>query len=179
VARAGNVIGGGDWGEDRLVPDVIRAGLKDEPVALRYPHATRPWQHVLDVVSGYLSYAEQLTEKPDAAPDALNFGPRPGRHALTVCEIAEGLQKACGWPRGWVQSPGEALPEKMQLSLDSGRAAKALGWRPKLKAVDALAWTAQWHKAHLAGRDMRELSLRNIAEFDALPMSADNRMAAE
>jgi CDP-glucose 4,6-dehydratase len=98
---------------------------------------------------------------------------------LTVCELVDELQKACGWSRGWVQSGDEALPEKMQLSLDSGRAAKALGWRPKLTADKALGWTARWHKAHLAGRDMRELSLMDIAEFGALPMSAENRMAAE
>jgi CDP-glucose 4,6-dehydratase len=179
VARAGNVIGGGDWGEDRLVPDIIRAGLKDEPVVLRYPFATRPWQHVLDVVSGYLSYAERLMEEPGATPQALNFGPRPGRQALKVCEIVDELQKACGWSRGWIQVGGKVLREKAQLALDSSRAAKALGWVPKLTAADALAWTARWHRSHLEGCDMRERSLMDIAEFGTLPMSVQNRTAAE
>ena len=179
VARAGNVIGGGDWSEDRLVPDVIRAGVKGEPVMLRYPGATRPWQHVLDVVAGYLVYAERLTTNPADTPKALNFGPSPRDPALMASEVAERLQGEFGWKQGWVLQPGEHPPEKTQLSLDPSLAAHALSWRPKLGPSEVLAWIASWHRAHLEGRNMREVSLADIAAFEALPMPAKTRVAAE
>jgi CDP-glucose 4,6-dehydratase len=172
IGRAGNVIGGGDWGEDRLVPDVIRAGVKGEPVVLRYPGATRPWQHVLDVVSGYLAYVEHLAANPDRAPRALNFGPNPSESVLCAREIVERLQTSFGWTQGWVLQKGEPLPEKTRLSLDPGLAAETLGWRTKLNPAETLHWIARWHRAHLEGRDMREVSLQQIAEFEALPMPA-------
>ncbi len=179
IARAGNVIGGGDWGEDRLIPDVIRAGVKDEPVVLRYPEATRPWQHVLDVVAGYLSYAERLTTKRAETPQAMNFGPSPREAALSASEIVGLLQAAFGWKHGWVQQPGEALPEKTQLSLDPSLAAKTLSWRPRLGPSDVLGWIARWHRAHLDGKNMREVSLADLDAFDALPSRAKSRVAAE
>lgn len=179
IARAGNVIGGGDWGEDRLIPDVIRAGVKGEPVVLRYPAATRPWQHVLDVVAGYLSYTEQLTTKPGDTPEAMNFGPSPREPALCASEIVGLLQGAFGWKHGWVLQPGEALPEKTQLCLDPSLAAKTLAWRPKLGASDALGWIARWHRSHLDGKNMREISLADLAAFEALPSRAKSRVAAE
>ena len=179
IARAGNVFGGGDWSEDRLIPDIIRAGVKGEPVVLRYPAATRPWQHVLDVVAGYLAYAERLTRKPGDTPPAMNFGPSPRDPALAVSEIVGLLQRAFGWKHGWVLQPGEALPEKTQLSLDPSLAGKALSWRPKLGAPEALAWIARWHRAYLDGRNMREISLADLVAFEALPSRAKNRVAAE
>jgi CDP-glucose 4,6-dehydratase len=179
IARAGNVIGGGDWAEDRLVADVLRAGVKGEPVMLRYPGATRPWQHVLDVVSGYLAYAERLTTAPDDAPKALNFGPSPDEPAPTAREIVEQLQAQLGWDQGWVLQPGAPLPEKTQLSLDPSLAAATLSWQTKLGAADTLDWIARWHRAHLEGRPMRGVSLDQIAAFEALPMPAKNRAAAE
>jgi CDP-glucose 4,6-dehydratase len=179
VARAGNVIGGGDWGEDRLVPDVIRAGLKGESVVLRYPKATRPWQHVLDVVSGYLVYAERLTANPGDTPQALNFGPSPHKPALCAREIAERLQADFNWKQGWTLQPGEALPEKTLLSLDPSLAEKTLGWRPKLEPTEILDWIARWHRAHLEGRNMRKTSLDQIAEFEALPMTAKKHAAVQ
>jgi CDP-glucose 4,6-dehydratase len=179
VARGGNVIGGGDWGEDRLVPDVIRAGVKGTPVVLRYPSATRPWQHVLDVVAGYLAYAERLTEKPNQTPSALNFGPDPRAPVLQAREVAEKLQEKFGWSQGWVLQQGAALPEKTLLSLDPSLAFETLGWRPKLNASAALEWIARWHQAHMNNRDMREVSLSDITEFKALPMPRHKRLAAE
>ncbi len=176
VARGGNVIGGGDWANDRLIPDIIRASIEGEPVTLRYPGATRPWQHVLDVVSGYLAYTEHLTRNPAGAPKALNFGPSPDEPRLTVREIVERLQTGFGAAQGWTLQPGEILPEKTQLSLDPELAAKTLGWRTKFSAPDALAWIVRWHRAHLDGRNMREVSLADIAAFEALPA---NRVAAE
>ena len=179
VARAGNVIGGGDWGEDRLVPDVIRAGMKGSAVALRYPDATRPWQHVLDVIAGYLAYAERLTEKPGHAPPALNFGPSARAPQLKAREIAEKLQQNFGWAHGWVLQDGAPLPEKTLLSLDPSLAFETLGWRPKLSASDALQWTARWHRAHMQGEDMRKMSMSDIAEFAGLPARSDKSLAAE
>jgi CDP-glucose 4,6-dehydratase len=179
VARAGNVIGGGDWGEDRLVPDVIRAGVKGESVVLRYPKATRPWQHVLDVVSGYLAYAERLTTNPGGMPKALNFGPSPHEPTLCAHEIVERLQAGFNWKQGWTLQPGEPLPEKTQLSLDPGLAEKTLGWRLKLEPAETLDWIARWHRAHLEGRNMRDISLDQIAEFEALPTTAKKRAVAQ
>jgi CDP-glucose 4,6-dehydratase len=179
VARAGNVIGGGDWGEDRLVPDVIRAGTKGTPVALRYPAATRPWQHVLDVAAGYLAYAERLTQKPEGTPLALNFGPSPREPALQAREVAEKLQEKFGWSQGWVVQEGAALPEKTVLSLDPRLAFETLGWCPKLSAFETLEWIARWHRAHMNKRDMRETSLSDIAEFAARPAPKHKRVAAE
>ena len=179
VARAGNVIGGGDWAEDRLVADVLRAGVKGEPVTVRYPGATRPWQHVLDVVSGYLLYAERLTRDPADTPKALNFGPSPHEPALAAREIVERLQAGFGWTQGWVLQPGEPLPEKTLLSLDPSLAAATLSWQVRLSAADTLYWIARWHRAHIEGRNMREVSLEQIAAFEALPMPAKKRAAAE
>jgi CDP-glucose 4,6-dehydratase len=179
VARAGNVIGGGDWGEDRLVPDVIRAGIERLPVALRYPDATRPWQHVLDLIAGYLSYAERLTENARQMPTALNFGPSAQEPALSARQIAETLQKKFDWQHGWVLQEGTPLPEKSVLSLDPSLAYETLGWRPKLAVSDALEWTARWHRAHMNGEDMRKASLSDIAEFTALPVRSHKSLAAE
>jgi CDP-glucose 4,6-dehydratase len=179
VARAGNVIGGGDWGEDRLVPDVIRAGVKGAPVVLRYPSATRPWQHVLDVVAGYLAYVERLTEKPDGTPLALNFGPSLREPVLQAREVAEKVQAKFGWSHGWVRQENAPLPEKALLSLDPSLALETLGWRPKLSASEALEWIARWHRAHIQECDMRKMSLSDIAEFAAIPTAAKSRAAAE
>ena len=168
TARGGNVIGGGDWGEDRLIPDIIRAGFKGEPIVLRYPEATRPWQHVLDVVSGYLTYAERLTQRPNDMPPALNFGPLSGQPSLCAREITERLQAACGWQYGWVLQGGQQLPEKMQLALDPSLAEKTLSWRPKLANTDALSAIARWHRAHRDGRNMRDVSLSDIAAYEKM-----------
>lgn len=169
VARAGNVIGGGDWAEDRIVPDVIRAGIEGRPVVLRYPRSTRPWQHVLDVVSGYLAYAELLVAEGAVAPKAMNLGPPLDERPLPAGELVEALQAAFGWRDGWVQAEGETLPEKVRLALDPSLAVQRLGWRPKLPAREALPWIARWHRAQLDGADMRRVSLEQIEAHAALP----------
>jgi len=179
VARGGNVIGGGDWGEDRLIPDIIRNGIQGQPAVLRYPEATRPWQHVLDVLSGYLAYAERLMLKPGETPTSLNFGPSRDEPTICVREIAERVQAELGWSHGWIAETGNAFPEKTLLTLDASLAAKTLSWRPKLGISEALAWTVRWHQAHAAGQKMRDVSLADIAAYEALPCAAKNRMAAE
>lgn len=169
VARAGNVIGGGDWAEDRIVPDIIRAGRAGSPASLRYPPATRPWQHVLDVTSGYLAYAERLATDPASVPPALNFGPSPSDPPVAAAELAVMLQSAFGWDQGWVAADGIAAPEASRLALDPALAARTLGWRPKLGIRDAIAWVARWHRAEFAGADMRQISLAQLEAYDALP----------
>jgi CDP-glucose 4,6-dehydratase len=169
VARAGNVIGGGDWAEDRIVPDIIRAGRAGLPASLRYPRATRPWQHVLDVTSGYLAYAERLATDPASVPPALNFGPSASDPPVAAAELAAMLQSAFAWDHGWVAAEGVAAPEASRLALDPTLAARTLGWRPKLSIRDAIAWVAHWHRAEFAGADMRQVSLAQLEAFDALP----------
>ncbi|MEJ1938450.1 NAD-dependent epimerase/dehydratase family protein, partial [Nostoc sp. NIES-2111] len=118
TARAGNVAGGGDFGEDRLLPDLLRASLTGEPVRLRRPLATRPFQHVLDVLTGYLLHAEDLCRKPRATPAALNFGPEG--QPLRVEEVVAAYGAAAGHPVLWLPAEQEMLPEAQKLALDSG-----------------------------------------------------------
>ncbi len=169
TARAGNVIGGGDWAEDRIVPDIWRAFRRQAAVELRYPEATRPWQHVLEPLGGYLAYAEALAGAAgDALPRALNFGPRPGP-ALTVAEVVERFQAAYGAPLGWRRSPGEHPKEAPLLSVDPGLAGRALGWRPRLDAEATVAWTAEWYRAFDAGAAPRALTLAQLRRYRDMP----------
>ena len=167
TVRAGNVIGGGDWADERLVPDVVRAAEEGQPVLLRYPHAVRPWQHVLEPLRGYLTLAERLTEAPGGAPEALNFGPDPGSF-LTVAEVAEAMGKALGMTAPWRQAPGDHPKEAATLTLDSALARRSLGWRPLLSAVDTNAWTADWYRRWRDGADARRLCLEQIARYEDL-----------
>jgi len=167
TVRAGNVIGGGDWSEDRLVPDVVRAISQGSKVALRYPDAVRPWQHVLDPLCGYLNLAEQLVRNPKAMPPALNFGPDPG-HWLTVAQVAEVVSQSLDKRSGWELAPGNPLPEAATLTLSSDLAKRVLGWAPLLTMQETVVWTADWYKAHQAGRDMRAATLDQIARYETL-----------
>jgi CDP-glucose 4,6-dehydratase len=163
TARAGNVIGGGDWSEDRIVPDIWRAAKSDTPLTLRHPDATRPWQHVLDPLNGYLLYAERLAADADV-PRALNFGPLPGT-ALTVGEVADVMLASLGAECRW-QRADEPGPREMKLlALDPAQAIAALGWRPQLEARTALAWTADWYRRFDGGADARALCREEIARF--------------
>ncbi len=171
VARAGNVIGGGDWAEDRLVPDSIRSGLAGRPVMLRYPGSTRPWQFVLDVVSGYLIYAQLLANGDRSAPEAVNFGPKAGDPLLATADLVARLQAAFGWDLGWTAAPGEPLPEKTRLALDTTLAYEALGWQPLIDNGAAPDWIAKWHRARFAEADMRRVSLDQIETFEALSLA--------
>lgn len=174
VARAGNVIGGGDWSEDRLVPDIIRAGAEGRPVMLRYPGSTRPWQFVLDVVSGYLVYAQALASGHQGTPEAVNFGPRSGAPPVSAADLVTRLQAAFSWDFGWTQAPGKQLPEKTRLALDTTLAHKALGWWPLVDANASLEWIAQWHQAHFDNADMRPFSLNQLQSFEALSAAKDH-----
>lgn len=169
TARAGNVIGGGDWAQDRLVPDFIRALERGELVQLRYPDAVRPWQHVLEPLGGYLSYAQALTERGGETPlpAALNFGPRAQDFA-TVAELADALGRGFGLERAWEQAPGQWASEAPFLTLDSARADDTLGWRAHLDRQQTVDWTVAWYRAYRDGADMRAFTQRQIAEYEEM-----------
>jgi CDP-glucose 4,6-dehydratase len=166
TARAGNVIGGGDWALDRIVPDVLRAVERSEPVALRRPEAVRPWQHVLDPLHGYLLLAERLLERPADTPPALNFGPDPAE-SCSVAELVERVTEALGGKPGWRRDEqASAAPETATLRLDASRAKAELGWSPALGLDDAITWTVAWHAAHARGEDVREVTTRQLADYE-------------
>ena len=164
TGRAGNVVGGGDWGADRLVPDVLAAAAQGRPVALRHPDAVRPWQHVLNPLLGYLLLAEALAADPDASAGGWNFGPEPDdeRPVRAVVERIAGLW---GRPLEVVAQPGDHPPEAATLRLDSRRARERLGWRPAWDLDTGLDAVVAWAAAHERGEDLREVTLRQIAAF--------------
>lgn len=145
TARAGNVIGGGDWADDRLVPDMVRAIQANAPIHLRRPTAQRPWQHVLEPLSGYLLLGAALGQKRPEAASAWNFGPSD-RETLMVRDIAHQFVKS--WGRGEViEAESEAGPHEAHLlKLDSSKAIAELHWEPVLNAEERLQWTVDWYK---------------------------------
>lgn len=162
-ARAGNVIGGGDWGEDRLIGDIVRAVRAGKTVKVRNPDAVRPWQHVLNPLSGYLLLAQELCGSPLAA-QAWNFGPRDG-DARTVGWIVERLEALWGGALRWELDGAENPPEASHLALDSSKAERELGWRAEWDLGEALQRIVQWHEAERGGKDMRGTSLAQIERF--------------
>jgi CDP-glucose 4,6-dehydratase len=161
--RAGNVIGGGDWGEDRLVPDVIRAAHSGDVVRLRNPDAVRPWQHVLSPLSGYLLLAQALAADARFG-GAWNFGP-PENDVAPVRHVVGLLAEL--WPQGLRWEPDETAqpPEASYLALDSGKARRELGWQPPWDLEQAVRSIVEWHVAHDRGQDMRAASLAQIEQF--------------
>lgn len=166
TARAGNVIGGGDWAADRLVPDCLAAFAAKRSVNLRYPHAIRPWQHVLEPLSGYLSLAEHLLREDGRAfARAWNFGPRDVDQA-TVGEVATSLAALWGdHAQVKFESDLEALHEAAALRLDGRQAREHLGWEPRWSLSHALVQTVVWQQAWLAGRDMAEVCRGQAKEY--------------
>lgn len=162
--RAGNVIGGGDWGEDRLVPDMMRGALAGEPIRIRNPESIRPWQHVLNPLSGYLRLVEALWDDP-ALADGWNFGPEPG-DAQPVSHIVERVGAAWPEPLAWDIDPGPHPHEAHVLLLDSTRAHERLGWRPAWDLDAGLDATVAWYAALHAGEDARATTLAQIAAFE-------------
>ena len=165
TARAGNVIGGGDWAEDRLIPDFLRAIDAGRTLEIRSPHATRPWQHVLEPVSGYMMLAQRLCEGGEAFDGAWNFGPslddaKPVQWIVQkLCESVPGAS----WGIGDSPQPHEAH----MLSLDSTRARSLLGWRPRWALPEALQRTLAWHLAWKAGHDLHALCVEQIRAHQA------------
>ena len=167
TARAGNVIGGGDWSDDRLIPDCVRALESGHAVNLRYPDAVRPWQHVLEPLSGYLALAKNLAEAPQQAPRAVNFGPNPASFC-TVREVVDAFGARFGGKPGWLRDPAPQPPEAQALTLSSALAGRALDWHPRLDIHEALSWTADWYLAYSAGENMRAFSEAQIARYREL-----------
>lgn len=167
TARAGNVVGGGDWADDRLIPDVWRSAAAKTPVTLRNPDALRPWQHVLDVLCGYLAYAEALASRPGVTPRTLNFGPGLG-DAQTVAAVTEAVCEGLGLEPSWNLAPGPHPKEAQFLSLDASLAWNALGWRPRLSGGDTIRWTVEWYRAFDMGTDPRALCMDQISRYEGL-----------
>ncbi|MDB6002219.1 MAG: CDP-glucose 4,6-dehydratase [Rhizobacter sp.] len=163
-ARAGNVIGGGDWAADRLVPDILRAFEKNLPVVIRNPHSTRPWQHVLEPLSGYLLLAERLFENGSADAEGWNFGPRD-EDAQPVQWIVENMVSRWNDGASWQLDGGEHPHEAHYLKLDISKARSRLGWAPRWSLDAALEKIIDWHQAWLASNDMRQCSLRQIEQY--------------
>jgi len=163
TARAGNVIGGGDWGEDRLIGDIVRAIEAGERVKLRNPDAVRPWQHVLNPLNGYLRLAQELWHEPRAA-QAWNFGPRD-HDAHTVRWIVERLEELWGGAFKWELDGSENPPEAGYLALDSSKAERDLNWLPAWDLGQALERIVAWHEAERRGEDVRQMSLTQIEQF--------------
>jgi CDP-glucose 4,6-dehydratase len=165
-ARAGNVIGGGDWAEDRLIPDLVRGFLSGNPVAIRNPGAIRPWQHVLEPLAGYISLAEHLLHDGGRFASAWNFGPAE-EDAWTVSRIADVLAGMWGNDAKWIHDGSENPHEAAYLKLDASKARAMLGWRPVLPIEQALRWVADWVISWRYGENMQAFSLRQISEYQA------------
>ena len=164
TARAGNVIGGGDWADDRLVPDFVRATMCGEQVRIRNPLSVRPWQHVLEPLYGYLVLAERLWEDGRHA-GGWNFGPAPD-NAIPVETVMSALVALWGRPAGWVTAPGPHVPENDFLTIDSSKAQHVLGWRPYLDLMTTLTWTVEWYKACATSSDAVALCLQQIDRYE-------------
>jgi CDP-glucose 4,6-dehydratase len=164
-ARAGNVIGGGDWAEDRLIPDIIRAIVQGQPVNIRNPHAIRPWQHVLEPLSGYLILAQKLYKDGAAYSESWNFGPND-EDAKPVSWIADCLTRTWGEGASWVLDGGNHPHEAHYLKLDCSKAKTRLGWHPRWHLEETLEAIIDWHHAHRSGKDMHAVTLGQISQYE-------------
>jgi CDP-glucose 4,6-dehydratase len=167
TARAGNVIGGGDWSEDRLIPDLIRGFQTGQPVLIRRPAAIRPWQHVLEPLRGYLLLAEKLFAGRSEFASAFNFGPAQG-DAWPVERIATRLATSWGNGASWVPDPTPSVHEAQLLRLDASKARLELGWEPHLDIESALDWTVNWYRAWKDGADMLQVTRDQIIAYEKL-----------
>ena len=164
-ARAGNVIGGGDWSEDRLIPDILEAFDKDEDVIIRNPSATRPWQHVLEPISGYLQLAEKLYSSEEAFDEGWNFGPNDN----DVQKVSEVLDYfVANWPKNasWKQDFSEQPHEAQLLKLDISKSKNKLKWKPILSLDKTLQSIIEWHFAWKNGKNMRNITLDQITNYE-------------
>ena len=169
TARAGNVIGGGDWSLDRLIPDLVRGFLAGESVLIRRPHAIRPWQHVLEPLQGYILLAEHLLsgEHRERFATAYNFGPADD-DARPVGWIVERMVKFWGDNASWKLDADPGVHEAGYLKLDASRAKAELGWQPRLRLHTTLEWLVEWYKRWQAGENMHAFTLQQIAAYEAL-----------
>jgi CDP-glucose 4,6-dehydratase len=167
TARAGNVIGGGDWAADRIVPDIIRAVSTGKTVAVRNPNAVRPWQHISEPLHGYLTLAERLYTKGNEYAEAWNFGP-DAEGARSVSWLADYVCRKWGEGASWHHDPGSHPHEANYLKLDCGKARARLGWRPQLTVTTALDWTVEWYRESLDGADAKGITEQQINRYQVL-----------
>ncbi|QQS39495.1 CDP-glucose 4,6-dehydratase [Candidatus Woesebacteria bacterium] len=166
-ARAGNVIGGGDWAKDRLIPDMIRSFTKKESVFIRNPNSTRPWQHVLEPLRGYLYLAEKLYTKGEDYAQAWNFGPNT-EQVKPVSYIADFMVNLWGDGASWKTDDGKHPHEDKLLSLDNTKAKRSLGWYPKLSLDETLNWIVEWYKEFQVKGDVRQKTIDQIEKYQHL-----------
>lgn len=167
TVRAGNVIGGGDWARDRLIPDVVQALLDGRAVAIRSPEAVRPWQHVLDPLRGYLLLAERLSAGKQEFAEAWNFGPGEDGER-PVSWIVDGALAQWGGAKPWVTDSTPKPHEATFLKLDSGKSLSRLSWKPRLDLAAALRWTLEWYRGYRDSKDMRLLTLDQLSRYQSL-----------
>ena len=167
TVRAGNVIGGGDWARDRIVPDTIRHLTGGTPLHLRFPKAIRPWQFVLEPLSGYLMVAERLHEEGSRFAEAWNFAPRE-EEAQPVGWVVERLHEAWGVPTSWLPQEGRQPHEAIYLKLDASKAKARLAWRPRLALEETIVWVADWYKRVHEGADAYAVTEEQIRRYEAL-----------
>lgn len=167
TARAGNVIGGGDWADDRLIPDMVRGAVGGRPTPIRNPLSVRPWQHVLDPLAGYLHLAEQLWVRGGAVDGAWNFGPASSSE-VTVHQVADLVCREWGEGCRWIEDGGAHPHESPALSLDSTRARSELNWQPRLALEEAVRWTVRWYREFAEGGSARTLTLDQIGAYENL-----------
>lgn len=166
-ARAGNVIGGGDWAEDRLLPDVVRGLSSKISTVIRNPDSIRPWQHVLEPLSGYMILAERLISDPGRYADGWNFGPND-LDAVPVKTVLEIFTAALGGRPLWHVNRDSSGPHEAHiLRLDTAKARIELGWQPRWRLETGVRRTAEWYEAHLSGEDMRAFTLLQIKDFES------------
>jgi CDP-glucose 4,6-dehydratase len=163
TVRAGNIIGGGDWAAERLVPDAVRAFQTGQPLLLRRPQAVRPWQFVLDAVEGLLLLTQAACRNPQQFSGAWNFGP-PQPTTVTVAEIAAAVVRHWGHGASYQAAETLGIRETLWLEIDSDKAAAQLGWKPRHSLDATLARTIEWYRGLGAGENMRELTSKQIDE---------------
>jgi CDP-glucose 4,6-dehydratase len=167
-ARAGNVVGGGDWSEDRLVPDCLKALEQGKAIQIRNPHSIRPWQHVLEPLSGYLLLAEKLASQPEKFAHGWNFGPAES-DAKPVSWIADRLVADWGSGAKWEHLQMKNAPhEAHYLKLDCTNARNTLGWKPRLELDQTIHWIVDWHKRYLKGESVESICLSQIEKYSSL-----------
>jgi CDP-glucose 4,6-dehydratase len=167
--RAGNVIGGGDWTQDQLVPDIMRAFVSERPVRIRNPHAVRPWQFVLEPLRGYLLLAEHLWNHGLKYAEGWNFGPYE-EDAQPVSWIVQNISTLWGNGARWEMDQGIHLHEDHILKLDISKARSRLGWSPKIRLDRAVEWVVEWYRAYQEGKDLRAITKAQIERYENLPV---------
>jgi CDP-glucose 4,6-dehydratase len=163
-ARAGNVIGGGDWAADRIIPDAMRAFSNKQTLRVRNPDAIRPWQHVLEPLFGYMALCEKMWDQPSKFSEGWNFGPKD-ESVRTVQDVTDTVCELWDDNATWEKSNGDHPHEATLLKLDITKAKEQLGWAPKWDLDTALEKTVSWYKSYYNGENVGEMSLKQIEEY--------------